>query len=189
MCILVCDIRRLDIITSGNGEDVIDDNDCEFEAFLDDDITLEEAEFMSQYSLSPPASDAFWDEEPDECPLTMHSPAGSILINKFDWKETMCSYALLREVGSANLRINVPMFSSKDLDYVLIEADQMEYLASNLPILSRESVAKVKAGRVYTVYVTTVTGSGHFLHGTLSGRPSYIHLPNATKFLEVYTKI
>ena len=71
--------------------------------------------------------------------------------------------------------------SSPDLDYALLEVDPDDELLTGLPVLSKANVSKVAPGGAA---VTTVTGTGHLLHGRLSGRVSYIRAPNAATFQE-----
>ncbi|KAJ0423241.1 hypothetical protein BJY00DRAFT_59245 [Aspergillus carlsbadensis] len=178
--------------------EVADYNDCELGAFSDDcAVTDDEVEFMSQYSLSPAASDAEsdsesydedlsdgeWDDEPSDSQPALPNSEPRPVLGKSHEHETQHSQSLL-EIGCVDHHVKGPSIVSNELDYVLIEADPSDEAASHLPIMSRENVAVVQTDKVT---VTTVTGSGRLLRGILSASPSYLRLPDSASFQKVFT--
>ncbi|KAL3443124.1 hypothetical protein BJX65DRAFT_209575 [Aspergillus insuetus] len=170
----------------------IDDNECEFGALSDDDEAVDEdAEFMSQYSLSPPMSDiesgldseAESSDEELKAACSLLSPASwtaKARIN--DWDEPLDAACFL-EHRDVIQSVDRPGISCNDFDYALIEVNPTGHGTSNLPILSRATVGEA---HLHNVHVTSVTGSGHVLQGILSGKPTYIRLPSASTFQKAY---
>jgi hypothetical protein len=76
-----------------------------------------------------------------------------------------------------------------DLDYALIkpngEHDTMP-LFSNLPMISLRKTGKMPPGKTH---IMTITGSGGFSYGRLSGRLSYIRFMSSKTFQIAYTII
>jgi hypothetical protein len=177
-----------------NLQQTLDDSDCEFGAFSDDwEVTDEEVEFMSQYSLSPAPSDVESDadssdaehseEEADEeyFPMPRYGPIPPGRILHAEGTQDLSS---LLEFGSVYKDIQEPLTTSRELDYVLMPADELDASTSHLPIISEGNWARVQAD---AVAVTAVTGSGRLLQGILSGKPSYLRLPNSMSFQRAHT--
>lgn len=170
-----------------------DSSDCEFGAFASDDlISDEEAEFTSQYSISPPlsdtgsdsesdAEDVFSDGELDDWSLPRPEEIETGTTDDDEYSERLFLRPHLPKGDSVKRLARDPDVSSPDLDYALLEADPDDDLLAGLPVLSKENVSKVSPGGAA---VTTVTGAGHVLHGRLSGRVSYVRAPNAATFQE-----
>ncbi|KAL4804613.1 hypothetical protein BDV18DRAFT_161707 [Aspergillus unguis] len=169
-----------------------EDSECELGGFLDDEgVTDEEAEFMSQYSASPPSSDVDtdFDTESDDDQCDDEDADISLLYKK---DSSSChepddarSSAPVPIVGPSPIAQTdlQPTISSVELDYALLQASGQSP-PPDLPILSWDTVAEVKPG---TTEVATVTGSGYFLRGKLSGRPSHVRVPFADNFQKVFT--
>lgn len=166
-----------------------DSSGCEFGAFAgDDQISDEEAEFTSQYSMSPRASEAgsdsdydsediFWDSEAQN----WSGESQSITRNDDEYEERRLIPLPLPKGDALKRLARAPDVSSPDLDYALLEVDPNDRLLTGLPVLSKSNVSKVGPGGAA---VTTVTGAGHLIHGRLSGRVSYVRAPNSEKFQE-----
>lgn len=172
-----------------------DDSDCEFGDFegLGDE---DEVEFMSQYSITPESSDV--DSESD-CDFEDYSSDGdnedvpSIEL----WEEPIvdnessivADLSVLevaetaREDHTVRLEIKSPSFTSVELDCALIEVGDNDYLTATLPTLSHFTVGQVEPG---DVVVTTITGSGKAMTGTLSGRPLYVRLPDTRTYQKAF---
>lgn len=185
-----------------SNEDVQEgDSDCEFGGFDNENESLgeeDETEFMSQHSITPEpsdvesgsdldgdhySSDVGYENTPSIAPqeeLEIDTGSTSMAdILPFKAEDTV------GQVNTVRFEIKSPCIMSKKLDYAFIEINDDEYpLATlTLPIMSYESVRKVDSG---DVDVTTMTGSGKALTGILSGRPSYIRLPNTKEYQEVF---
>ncbi|OJJ07401.1 hypothetical protein ASPVEDRAFT_33623 [Aspergillus versicolor CBS 583.65] len=170
------------------------DSDCEFGAFAgDDQISAEEAEFTSQYSISPPSSevdsdsesydeDVFSEGEVDGWSLPGPDESQTATKNDDEYDETLLPLPLPKGEPVKRLAKD-PNVSSQDLDYALLEVDADDELGAGLPLLSKANVSKVSPGGAAVI---TVTGAGHILHGRLSGRVSYVRSPNAATFRKAW---
>ncbi|KAL2842926.1 hypothetical protein BJY01DRAFT_216257 [Aspergillus pseudoustus] len=170
-----------------------DENECEFGAFSsEDEVSDEEVDFMSQYSLSPAASDVGSDAESyyeDASDEELEEPSFHFSIPKMEplprpshQPQSLPSDSLL-EIGSMEEVAKEPAIASKDLDYVLIEREDFDGYMCRLPKLTRRSVRTVPSGETK---VRTVTGSGRHLQGTLSGTPSYTRVPGSKSFQKTF---
>ncbi|KAL4902091.1 hypothetical protein BDW74DRAFT_181252 [Aspergillus multicolor] len=90
----------------------------------------------------------------------------------------------IRALDSASRVYAVPIISSKELDYALLEVSSGDDNIMNLPLLTRDTVTNVRPG---ATKVSTTTRTGSFLLGKLSERPSYVRPPNADTFEEAFT--
>lgn len=175
------------------------DSDCEFGGFENEDGSLgeeDEVEFMSQYSMSPESSDVESESDFDsedyssdvdfeEIPSIEPRKKPSIdeesrFASELSALEVVES---ARELHSTRLEVKSPSFTSVELDCALIEVSDNDYLTITLPTFSRTSVCQVGPG---DVDVTTMTGSGTSLTGTLSGRPLYIRFPDTRKYQKAF---
>jgi hypothetical protein len=178
------------LMSSSEIED-IDDNECEFGAFSDDDeVADEEVAFMSQYSLSPPISDIESGSDSDAdssdeelkpaCSPLSAVPLWAAKARINDWVVPLDAACFLEHKGVIQ-SVDRPVISSNDLDYALIEVNPTGYGTPDLPVLSRATIGEA---HLHNVNVTTVTGSGHLLQGFLSGKPRYIRLTFCLHFPE-----
>ncbi|PCG92772.1 hypothetical protein PENOC_090980 [Penicillium occitanis (nom. inval.)] len=172
-----------------------DDSDCEFGGFegLGDE---DEVEFMSQYSITPESSDVDSDSDYDfedyssdgdseevssielwEEPILDNESSIVADLSALDVAETS------REDHTVRLEIKSPSFTSVELDCALIEVSDNDYLTATLPTFSRVTVGRVEPG---DVVVTTITGSGKAMTGTLSGRPLYVRFPDTRKYQKAF---
>lgn len=172
-----------------------DSSDCEFGAFASDDqVSDEEAEFTSQYSISPPSSEADSDSESDaedifsegelhEWTLPVPEESMTTRNSEIEYDETLHMPLPLPKGGPLKRLAKDPIVSSQDLDYALLEVDSDERVLTGLPVMSEVNVSRVSSEGAA---VTTVTGAGHLLHGRLSGRVSYVRAPNAAAFQKAF---
>lgn len=151
---------------------------------------------MSQYSLTPESSDLEedWYLEEDSSP----SDAESVCLTSGVQAEREntsifnpghnASYVpgdvkISSSLHHYCLEGEVPYLKSDNLDYCLIEVDevdQTEHHLTDLPVFSRENIGQLNTG---SVDVMAATGSGNVLTGVLSSRLSCIRLPNATRYI------
>jgi hypothetical protein len=179
---------------------VSEDSDCELEGFDYGDggsSNAQDAEYMSQYSLSSDSSDTEEDVEPYEESSTSDAKSdyltsgeatdelnGDINTPGSDAKtdpEEVQSASVVHKFCSD---VKMPFLKSDDFDYCLIEANETNHLPipSNLPDFSQESIGRLNSG---SVDVMAVTASGNLLTGVLSSRLSCIRAPNATRYIDV----
>lgn len=169
-----------------------DDSDCEFGGFDDqDDNTADdrEADFMSQYSVTPESSDVEeeWDFDDGHLSDVDSEDSGleenviqSAIVS--DSKETWCLPAKAGSITpSASGTLHDSMTLNK-LDYCLLEIDDGDKFSLDLPVLSERSVGRPAPG---AINVTAFTGSGKLLAGVLSDRRTCIRLPHTTGYTQV----
>ncbi|KAL3476635.1 hypothetical protein BJX99DRAFT_258183 [Aspergillus californicus] len=172
------------------------ESDCKFGGFPNnDDLTDDEVDFMSQYSISPGSSDAESDSDADydtssdddfDAYRTFEDSATwSIPIIEADVevKESLKDTTTSIHPHGATITVDEPHIISDDLDYALIEAKSNDNISLDLPILSRNTVSIVNPG---CTNIKTVTGSGYRLHGRLSGKASLVRVPYAGTFQTAY---
>jgi hypothetical protein len=157
--------------------------------------TSHEAEYMSQYSLSPDSSDTDEDLDPNDESSTSDaksdclSPAekanelsGNIFPSGYNAKidpEDVNPTLMLYTYSEVEL----PSLQSDDFDYCLIEVDETKY-PPELPDFSQENIGHLHSG---SVDVVAATASGNVLTGVLSSRLSCIRAPNATRYIDVFS--
>lgn len=177
--------------SDGIGHDS-DDSDCEFGGFdnLNDNTADDrEAEFMSQYSVTPESSDIEdeWDFD-DERLSDVDSEGSSPVENKIqsaiisDFKDAYClpgKAEIITPSSSDNAHDSMKL---NKLDYCLLEIDDSDKFSLALPVLSERSVSRPGPG---ATNVTAFTGSGELLAGVLSDRRTCIRLPHTTGYTEV----
>ncbi|KAJ5499151.1 Uncharacterized protein PEXP_027060 [Penicillium expansum] len=171
-----------------------EDSDCEFGVFDDENespVDDQEADFMSQYSFTPESSHPEQGLDPS---CTESSSDVALDAHTFeDQFESQMNSTITADEGVHHLhRSDVPAlslsggpnvhFQSDNLDYCLIEVGENDHYSSNLPVLSQANIGQLENR---DVRVTASTGSGNVLNGILSGRPSCIRLPSATRFIDV----
>ncbi|KAL4885452.1 hypothetical protein BJY04DRAFT_134573 [Aspergillus karnatakaensis] len=166
-----------------------EDSECEFGGFGsgDEDVSdHQEAEFMSQYSITPEPSDLEdeWSLDDDKSYASIESSEGD-------------PFEILHEDSTdfqdrhiANQR-NADMSHHPDvspsgvmhpfLDYCLVEIDDRDSFSADLPVLSKATIGEMNFG---TLNVTAITGSGSILTGTLSDTRLCIRLPNVTGYTD-----
>lgn len=184
-------------VTSEDTDILSEDSECDLDDFDSDSENLsgaqDEAEFMSQYSASPDASDREedWDlddgvtisdgesiqgfdernEQPPRIEMTVDEVSASV--------NAMELYSAGHFAFSVN---RPPHLSSHSLDYCLIEVDNDEKISKDVPVLSRDTIGQLNHRYVN---VMAVTGSGNVLKGVLSSQSLCMQLPNATKYINV----
>ncbi|RHZ48361.1 hypothetical protein CDV55_100846 [Aspergillus turcosus] len=169
-----------------------DDSDCEFGGFDDlDDNTADdrEAEFMSQYSVTPESSDVEdeWDFD-DERLSDVDSEGSSAVDNEIqsaivsDFKEAGCLPGKAESITLSHPGTVYENMKLNKLDYCLLEIADGDEVSLDLPVLSERSVGRPGPG---ATNVTAFTGSGKLLAGVLSNRRTCIRLPHTTGYTEV----
>lgn len=182
------------------------DSECEFGGFDDGDEDFAddgEVTFMSQYSITPEVSDlevrsdpggsqSSSDEVREDTQLNQHQEEinhdarSSPLLGRLPPKPVKPERVdVSGKDHTIRLEIKSPFFTSTELDFALIEVSKIDYLTASLPFLRNDTIASVNM--LADVIVTTMTGSGKTLTGKLSGRPSFIRLPNASKYQKILT--
>lgn len=181
------------------------DSECEFGGFDDEDEDVAddgEVTFMSQYSITPEFSDLEVRSDPggsqsssdelreDTQPHqqqegTNHDAQPRSLVGRLTQPVIPELVDFPGEEHTIRLEIKSPFFTSTELDFALIEVSKIDYLTATLPILRNDNIASVNM--FADVDVTAMTGSGKTLIGKLSGRPSYIRLPYASKYQKILT--
>ncbi|GFG20511.1 hypothetical protein IFM5058_10654 [Aspergillus udagawae] len=172
-----------------------EDSDCDFGGFEDgyEGVSdFSEAEFMSQYSLTPESSDLEedWDLDEDgsisdaesDCltsEVLAERPISSIVASGAPAYYPAEDASIPSLPYSSAPDVKSPFLKSDNLDYCLIEVDETEDYMLDLPVLSRENIGQLNSG---SVDVMAATGSGNVLTGVLSSRLSSIRLPNGTRF-------
>jgi hypothetical protein len=186
---------------SPEGDSDLEDSECDFGAFddeLEELLDAQEAELMSQYSLSPESSDL--EEEWDLDENNSISDCESDYLTSGEQSERLnCDiFAPGEDVTYSipdNAHINsrhcltspeavLPAFNSDNLDYCLIEIGESEHCLPDLPVLSRENIGQPRSG---STNVLAATGSGNVLVGVLSSGLSCVRPPKATKYMSVLT--
>lgn len=182
-------------------EDILsEDSECGLEDFEFDEEALsdaqDEADFMSQYSASPDASDIEEDWDLDDGNTISDGESiqdlderseqlRTIMMVTRDEASTSFDDAELALVDDhAFSMTGLPHLSSQSLDYCLIEIEDGENVSKDLPVLSRDTIGQLDRK---SVNVTAVTGLGSVLKGVISGQRSCIRLPGATKYINVLT--
>ncbi|KAF7163932.1 hypothetical protein CNMCM6106_000704 [Aspergillus hiratsukae] len=180
------DMLSDDIVPDSN------DSDCEFGGFDDlDDNTADhrEAEFMSQYSVTPEASDVEdeWDFD-DERLSDIDSEDSSHVENEIhsaivsDFKRARCLRGQAESITISHPGTVRDSMILHKLDYYLLEIDDGDKFSLDLPVLSERSVGRPGPGGTN---VTAFTGSGKLLAGVLWDRRTCIRLPHTTGYTEV----
>ncbi|KAF4175669.1 hypothetical protein CNMCM7927_004678 [Aspergillus lentulus] len=181
-----------DMVSEGSRPE---DSECDFGGFEDGDEGISdfpEAEFMSQYSLTPESSDLEedWDLDEDgsisdagsDCltsEVLAERPNSSIVASGAPACYPAEDASIPSLPYSSAPDVKSPFLKSDNLDYCLIEIDETEDYMLDLPVLSRENIGQLNSG---SVDVMAATGSGNVLTGVLSSRLSSIRLPNGTRF-------
>ncbi|KAJ5318267.1 hypothetical protein N7476_004687 [Penicillium atrosanguineum] len=182
-------------------ESDLEDSECDFGVLDDEPEDLsdaQEAEFMSQYSLSPESSDLEEDWDLDEnnslsdceSDYLISGEQSESLNSDIVAPEEDVTYSIPDNPHITSLHhftspeAVLPTINSDSLDYCLIEIGKSEHCLPDLPVLSRENIGQPRSG---STNVLAATGAGNVLVGVLSSGLSCVRLPKATTYMSVLT--
>ena len=179
----------------------LEDSECDFGVLDDEPEDLsdaQEAELMSQYSLSPESSDLEedWDLDDNnslsdcESDYLISGEQSERLNSDIVAPEEDVTYSIPDNAHITSLHhftspeAVLPTVNSDSLDYCLIEIGKSEHCLPDLPVLSRENIGQPRSG---STNVLAATGAGNVLVGVLSSGLSCVRLPKATTYMSVLT--
>ncbi|KAJ5760650.1 hypothetical protein N7520_007806 [Penicillium odoratum] len=158
--------------------------------------SLDQAELMSQFSLTPASNKVESDGESESTSGASVADSNARLLEdeqQFQTQRQRDAFAFSREDYPPKNKANHPslgstwteyksiFLKSDNLDFALIPIDTKDHIAG-LPVLSQETIGSPK---IAAVEVMAMTGSGCALTGEMSSRRSTMRLPKSLVYTEV----